>query len=67
MSYLAQSHKGLLPEDLNVVLIEVEMVEVPQLSYGLGRDLIQLIFGQDQVTEDAALRGQRLRTQGTKL
>ena len=67
LDHLAQPQEGLLPQDLDLVLVEVEVVEVPELPDGRGGHLPQLILGQDQMGEDGALRGQGVGAEGLKL
>ncbi len=62
--HLAEPHECLLPDCGDVIVVEVEMVQVPQVSNGLGRHLAQLVLGQHQVGQGVALGGHGLRAEG---
>ena len=49
MSYLAQTPEGSTFDDWNVVLVEVDVIQLPELSEGVGGDILQLVIGEDEV------------------
>lgn len=61
--HLAEAQKGLLPQRGDLVVVQVEVVQVPEVPDGLGGDLRQLVLRHHQVAQGVALGRHRLRAQ----
>ena len=56
MSYLTQTPESSTFDDRNVVLVEVDVIQLPELSEGVGGDILQLVVGEDEVLERTSQR-----------
>ena len=56
MSYLTQTPESSTFDDRNVVLVEVDVIQLPELSEGVGGDILQLVVGEDQVLKRTSQR-----------
>ena len=48
---LAEAPEGAVLDDRDVVLVEVDVVQLSQLSEGVGGDGLQLVVGEHQVLQ----------------
>ena len=63
-SYLAQTPESSSLDDRNVVLVQINVIQLPELSQSVSGNSFQLIVGEDEVLERSGQSGETIWHQG---